>query len=941
MIHRLKTWVSAALLLGAAVFLSAQTPNDTISLPAGTVEGVLPNGLRYLILPNDYPAGRVEYRLVWQVGSVQQDDTQGGGAHFLEHIAFGGSKHFPHRGAVSYLESLGMKYGIDINAFTGHDRTIYMFATPADAGYSKPLQIIRDWMTDLTINPQRVETEKGIILEELRSTFQEDPFYNLKIGKGRFASRMPLGTPDEVSRMTPKVLRDFYRHWYIPRLGAIVVVGDVDPKAVEAEIKSQFSSIKRGKEVDFRRYPLTYSPSRQLMAVTDTLLTNEELEIIIPHPTTVTRTISDARRKALGNIVINAINRRFHDRGIHGEASNAWYLGDSDHLVFKASEHRGHPIDSCVTRISREVNGILKQGFTDKEIRYQVDASARRASRLGQGGNSSTGWCEDFADYIISGDRYITDTKQVEQLQDSIRTITAAEATALFADWMAYADSTMLMAVSTTPMRESQRTFDDIYDWWEHGFHLPARPYEFTEPVVMEQAEVETPAVLAEVHPFAPESIADKRTYPGIGVHEYRLNNGIKLVVKPTIDDGNVLMTMVAPGGYATIPTEDLPVLGGAGGYIDMGGIAKVPEGLGDYMYQHGMALTTTIENDWHGFMGAYDGRREGEFFNLVYEKITDPELPYDDFEEIRQGLLEDVGSESMLTRMLNRAPDRQLMARMDQLMGRSLDYDAGSDSLQRANIMRMNLDSIAAFYKHLYTRPQGSTFIVCGDVNPDSTAQRFAVVFSRLTPLSGPGPRFSTLSLPTDTLTQRFPNENPSQTAFDYLYSGKYEPSLRNSLVLKMIANVLRNHIIAELRERRALVYSPFVDIQYEGRPRGYYFYDVNSSADNAKMPQVHAALREVITDLRENPVSDEELNAIKRSCVIARREALTPEATSMWRTILTGLEKNSEALADFDRYEEIINSITPWEIREAFRRYVDPDKFVLLYMSDQPVSL
>ncbi|MDE6127359.1 MAG: insulinase family protein, partial [Muribaculaceae bacterium] len=247
--------------------------SDTIALPKGTVEGVLPNGLRYLILPNGFPAGRTEFRLVWKVGSVQQDDSQGGCAHFLEHMAFGGSENFPDRGAVAYLESLGMKYGIDINAFTGHDRTIYMFATPADtlraSGFAKPLSIIRDWTDRLTINPDRVETEKGIILEELRSTFQEDPFYDLKIGQNRFSSRMPLGTPEEVGRMTAEVLNDYYRKWYVPRLGAVIVAGDLDAASVEKEIRRQFSSLKPAADPGYRTYPLDYTPRRQIMVEAD------------------------------------------------------------------------------------------------------------------------------------------------------------------------------------------------------------------------------------------------------------------------------------------------------------------------------------------------------------------------------------------------------------------------------------------------------------------------------------------------------------------------------------------------------------------------------------------------------------------------------------------------------------------------------------------------
>ncbi|MDE5847255.1 MAG: insulinase family protein, partial [Muribaculaceae bacterium] len=203
----MKRLTSLATLLIMFAVAFAQMPQLTpLALKPEVKSGVLPNGLTYYILHNEQPKERANFYIAQKVGSTLETQEQLGLAHFLEHMAFGGSKHFPNRGAVAYLESLGMKYGIDVNAFTGHDRTIYMFAVPSDSlkhtGFAKPLSIIRDWMTDLTINPDRVETEKGIILEELRSTFQEDPFYDLKIGQNRFSSRMPLGTPDEVKSMT-------------------------------------------------------------------------------------------------------------------------------------------------------------------------------------------------------------------------------------------------------------------------------------------------------------------------------------------------------------------------------------------------------------------------------------------------------------------------------------------------------------------------------------------------------------------------------------------------------------------------------------------------------------------------------------------------------------------------------------------------------------------
>lgn len=952
----LKYAFTLAVLLGAASAVcapeaNAATASPEISLPDGTVEGRLPNGLRYLILRNDFPAKRAEFRLVWNVGAVQQDDSQGGCAHFLEHMAFGGSENFPDRGAVAYLESLGMKYGVDINAFTGHDRTIYLFALPTDSiaagGYDRPLTIIADWMARLTINPQRVETEKGIILEELRSSFQDDRFYDLKIGQNRFSERMPLGTPDEVSRVTADVLENFYRKWYLPQFATVVVVGDIDPVEVEKAIHRSFSFLKPQPDPGLRNYPLSYTPARQIMLDVDTLNNRESAEIIIPHPTIVTRTIDDARRKTVGRVVIDALSARIADKGVDADISDNWYLANSNHLVLKALESRNVDLDSCVTAIASEISGVLSDGFFEDEIKYHAGRAARRIGNASHSGYTSAMWCDDFADYALTGDRYISSPSQTVLLQDAVKNITAAEATATLREWIQHAD-TMLIAVTTSPLNAPKRTLDALTVDWMCGLAAPRTDFVFSEPFNAVVDTIPTPEVLKRRYPVKPADITSTKDYASLGIRDLRLANGVRIIVKPTLDEGDVYFAMLAPGGYGTVPVENLPLLGSTASYIDMGGIAKIPGATGDYMYQNGMALGMALENNWHGFLGSFTADKAGEFFNLVYEKITDPELRYDDFADIRQSMLEDLDNdnESVLEKMLNRASDRQLMARMDRLMGNVLNVDdayAGVDdvkSARRRDIERLDLDSIAAFYRSLYTRPDDCVIIITGNFDASNLTDAAVSVFSRLTAESDAPVGFTGLDLPQTTFIERFHNDNPSQTEFDYLYFGRFEPGLRNSLVLKLMSNLLRNHVIAELREKRALVYSPYVMLNYEGQPRGYFYFDINSSSDNAKMPDVEEALRYVIDDLRSNPVSDAELDAIKRSCVIAKRETLTPYSPSAWRTTLLSLLKNGEELDDFDRYESVIDSISPDDIMQSFRAYINPDLYIMLYMSDETLK-
>ena len=252
---------------------SAQT--EKIKLPPRTVEGKLSNGLRYLILPNGQPQSRAEFRLVMQVGSLQQTAEEGGCAHFLEHVAFGPSTHFPGRSKVEYLESLGMKYGQDINAFTGFDRTIYLFAVPTDRGkeaaMDQSLLILRDWLAGAIIDSAKVENEKGIILEELRGYDLGDDFYDLKIGNGIYRQRLPLGTADEIKAMTARTLKNFYHRWYRPEHAAIIVVGDIHPQTLEQKIIQTFSSLQNADTSSRQDYPLVYEKGIHSFTVMDSL----------------------------------------------------------------------------------------------------------------------------------------------------------------------------------------------------------------------------------------------------------------------------------------------------------------------------------------------------------------------------------------------------------------------------------------------------------------------------------------------------------------------------------------------------------------------------------------------------------------------------------------------------------------------------------------------
>lgn len=935
--------IAAILIAAMCVYIPGYAQSAPISLPKGTVEGYLPNGLHYLILKNAVPASRVEFRLIMRVGSVQETENQKGCAHFLEHMAFGGTRYFPKRSLVSYLESKGVKYGIDINAFTGYDRTIYMFAVPTDHGQEavvdSSLLIIRDWLDGISFLPEKVENEKGIILEELRSYDLNDDFYQLKIGQGVFGNHIPLGTADDIRKVTPQVLKEYYNKWYTPSLATLVVVGDISPNEIEAKIKAGFSSLKKRVAKDFRIYPLEYAKGIQISEVRDSLRNHTKVELMIPHPCVVERTINDAVKKETGRLLLRAITQRFRGRHIKADLSDSWYLSDKNHLVLAVEGNDRSEILSTITTAVAELNCLIREGWDKEEL---ADVRTQFCNQLAEGNpddaRSSIYFCDDFTDYVISGDRYMTAPAERKQLKEAMLHVQNNDLQLLLKEWLTYQKQAMLVACNSHPGLGMPLTKQEIAEAWAEGERAECTPYTYVPQEEKEEVPVETPACLAIRPPFDATMIAHINVYNEMGVREVKLKNGIRLIMKPTQDsDSTLYLTSFAPLGTSSLSDEEYLLLEGVGGYIDMGGLAKVDGQIfSEYLFQKEMSITVAMENHWHGFMGMSSTANAPEFFNLIYEKIFDPELKYEDFEEIRQGLMQNEGKETMLEKMLKRDSGRQLSARINELMGASITRPS-----IRSFAERLNLDSIAGFYKKLYTRPEGTTYVVCGSFNPDSLMRQFVSVFGRI-PVSENTVQYSypSFELPDKTLIEGFPNDNETQTLFDYLLYGHYQPCQKNTLMLKLMRDVIRNRLISVLRERESLVYSPYISLFYEGIPWGTFYFDINASADNRNMGQIDRLLKEILQRLKEEEVDIQELQTIKRSFLLAKREALNEKSPAAWRTTLVGLLKNGESLADFEQYEQCLDEITPVELRKAFKEWIDLDNYVLLYLSNNKLK-
>ncbi|MGM9763276.1 MAG: M16 family metallopeptidase [Candidatus Cryptobacteroides sp.] len=934
-----KIFTTAAGILFVSLLLGAQTLDDKILPRKEVVENRLDNGLSYMVSHNDSPSRMIECRLIFKAGSILEDEGNRGAAHFLEHMAFGGTRHFPKHELVDYLESLGAQYGISINAYTGYDRTIYMFAIPSDesAGLDNALKILRDWLVDITLEPKKVDGEKGIILEELRGYDVGDDFYDLKIGTGKYSEGIPLGTAEQISAITPKILRDFHRKWYTLGQATVAVVGDVDVDDVQRRIHKTFGPLKASSSPEYRDYCLDYAAGTTVKSINDTLVQRMSVEMIIPHTATFKRTLADAVQAERARMLLRAAGKRLSATGCNASLSNHWYLADKEHFVISTSGRDKAEAETGLTDAVAELHHIVAEGFCPGEMK-EIRKAAKSMTRLPRG-ESSAMLCEELSEAALFDDRIVTDPGQLAFLRKELENTTSADLQNMLAEWLDAAENTRLVACTFNAHASDEITTDDIDRLWAEAKCRECKPFVYEEIHERPAEKVAVPDFLAEQKPYDPSMVYAKTYYPNIGVTSVYLNNGFRFVLRPTADEEHkIQMQLFAPGGFSRIPEDEFPVYEGIASQMDMSGIEKMDEDeFATLLMQNEVGIITTMENYWHGFIASAPKESSMLMFNAIKERMYRPKLNYASFEEMKQSDLEDFesGEESYLSRLLKNDVQRQLNMRIDSLMGNLL-YGRRTE-LTREDIERRNLDLMVDFYKKLYCNPDGMTCVICGDFDVDTLMRQAVPVFADMQKTGEPNRMGNShFNLPVTTRHITYPNANESQTLFDYIRFGQYEPSLRSGLKLKLMNNLIRNRLLSVLREQESLVYSPYASLFYNAAPDKIFYIDINASVDRQNTKKVHKILDSIINDLQRHPATERELNTLKRIFIVNKRNALEENATAGWKGYLVGQMKNDETLVELDMYEDVLESITAEELRREFIKCFDTDRYMILSMGD-----
>ncbi|HSN27967.1 MAG TPA: insulinase family protein, partial [Kofleriaceae bacterium] len=689
---------------------------DAAPLPlwSAVKKGTLPNGLTYYILPHHKPEKRAMLWLAVNAGSVQEDDDQRGLAHFDEHMAFNGTKRFPKDAIVKYLETIGMRFGADLNAYTTWDQTVYQLEVPTDKPefMQKGLDILRDWAGDVTYDPEEVAKERGVVLEEWRlgrgaNARLFDKHAKVLFKGSRYADRITIGLPEIIQKAPRDTLYRFYKDWYRPDLMAVIAVGDFDPEAMEKEITQRFGGLANpkierprpsGGMPDVNGTRVSIETDREM---TGTVLTIENL---VPHRPEASR--KDYRRIIAEQLYGEILNERFASLARKSDAPFIAAFGGFTSVVRtvdafqRFAQVKAGKTEEAVRALMTEVVRIEKHGVTDTELERARTNMARAMEEAAD--TEETTDSRQFTDEItrnfFENELMIGRKAEAKLTKEILPTITVAELNELAGKFAGPDNRVILLSgPDGKPLPDQKRVLEIVNQ--VQNSDVPAW-------------EDKAPSQALMAKPPTPGKIVKEKTVDKVGITEWTLSNGARVILKPTdFEADNVLITATSPGGEAMASDKDYPSARFADELARIGGVGDFDaEQLQKVLAGKQVEVSTEIGETTEGIDARGSVRDLETMMQLINLEITAPRKDAPQFQVWKQNTTEN---------LTNQMRDPQFQFVRDSMKAEWKNNPRRTFPAPE-DIAKVDLDKALAFYKNRFSDVSDFTFVIVGAVKPD-----------------------------------------------------------------------------------------------------------------------------------------------------------------------------------------------------------------------------
>ncbi|AQG81440.1 M16 family metallopeptidase [Spirosoma montaniterrae] len=909
-----------------AINLNAPIPTD----PAVKV-GKLPNGLTYYIRKNAEPKNRAELRLVIRAGSVLETDEQQGLAHFMEHMAFNGTKNFPKNELVNFLQSAGVRFGADLNAYTGFDETVYQLPVPTDSArlFERAFQILEDWAHNATIDPAEVEKERGVILEERRlgrgaGQRMRDKYFPILLNNSQYANRLPIGTEQVLTTFKPETLRQFYKDWYRPDLMAVIAVGDFNATEVEAMIREKFGRIPVVKNAKPRRdYEIPAHKDTKVVIVTDPEQPNTVVQVIYKRPEIKERTLNDLResiKRGLFNTMlgnrIQELTQQANPPFLGGYSNYSDFLGNLDAFTSIAVAKEGN-VERAIRAVLDENARVKQFGFTATELarakqefytNVEQSYSERNKTRSA---NFVSEYVQNFTDKepYTSIDFYFDFTKKVLPgvALDEVNTLV---------DQFIRNENRAVIVMAPEKDKAKLPTVEQIIGYVDSA-GKDLKPYE--------DKTLDAPLVAT---PPTPSPVSNAREIKEIGVTEWTLRNGVRVVLKPTdFKNDQILFSGVSFGGTSLYELKDfqsarfsstLAAMGGTGAYSQVQ--------LGKFLAGKQVNVFPFVSELNEGVNGSAAPKDLETALQLLYSYFTQPRKDPD----VVAGFLSN--QRNALQNQINTpTPQRVFQDTISITLGAN---NPRRQPLKPADLDKIDLDRAISIYQERFANAGDFTFFFVGNFNEENIKPLIEKYLGGLPATPGKTEKFTDLGIriPAGQLSKTVYRGLDPKATVQMVYSGDLTWSPETTTQLDALAEVLEIKLIEKLREEESGVYGVGSNASYSKYPVPRYTFRISFGCAPENVEKLIAKTQEIINTIKQNGAAPGDIAKFKAETW--RETEVQLKDNQFWLGYLQSQYFNQDEPTEILRENEQLNKVTVDSTKAAANKYLADNvaRFVLL---------
>ena len=932
-----------ALFVGVAA-LYAQDQLPQLPLDPNVRIGVLDNGMAYFIRHNELPKGQASFYIYHDVGAVQEDDDQQGLAHFLEHMAFNGSKNLPGKEMIEKLEAIGVQFGYNLNAFTSWDCTEYMIkdCPVTEENVDLALLILHDWSQFIELNPTEIDSERGVIMEELRTRdgaglrAQNDMFRNLFKGT-IYERRNLIGYLDGLKSFDYTALENFYHKWYRPEYQALVIVGDIDVDQVESKIKTLMADIPASsadaaqKEVVF--VPATETPIVSVFS--DPELTQSSVMMFARRealPKELKNTMIGYSVDLIQSFVTNMMNARLEEIS---QAADAPFLGAGmdegsfgicptmDATMFSATAHEGR-IDEAFRAVYTEMERMRRFGFTAGEFERAKQEILRWAERQYTNRNDvrNDEYAQRYLDFYAKGTPMMDAETEWQFDQMLINSLTVDMINANYAD-IATPDQNLVI-LARSPKKE--------------GVNIPTEEQLLAIIDEVKAMELEPYADNTVILPLIDPSVKLKGSMvkatevnDSLGYTEWTLKNGIKVVVRPsTLKADEVSISATSKGGLSMVSDEEYYQGGLLGTVMSQSGISKFSNTELNKQLAGKSAYASLGVGAYEHSVNAGGSPKDIEtILQLIYLNFTDPRFDQTDLDNLKK---------MYIPYFTNMESDPSY------IYGREFQKTLYGNNPRRQitskeQIEALNIPALKAIHSKLFSYANDFRFVIVGNVDlntlkplvekyigslPTSKKAKYAFVDDKVRTAEG-----------VTTNDFRAVMQQPKVTV-GLVYTGAMADNAKNRLIVDLLSRALDSRYMVSIREEKGGTYGVGVGGSIDKYPVEAYQlaiqFDTNEQLADELIEICDAEIRKIAEEgpLAEDVAKAKEFLRKNYSNVLERNGGW---ASAIYRWYEEGYNYKEEYLG-------ILESVTLEDVKNFAAQLLQDNNRTLVVMRPEAVK-